>query len=227
MRVRNDAIYRRRRRITLGAVALVAAGSLTACFAFGDESAEDATSVAVDANADSSEESQTDGSEGESSEDADTEEAAQEPTEPSDQTMMEQIDYITGDITPKSVVANGHGLVIANNMMYSHSTTVYDSASHELVATMSDNIDMSEYGIEGHPGSRRALLLKRPGPTMANSPTCRSTRCMAKTTALKALTTVHPLPVSARVFSIASTPPKWSGIRSLRSAQCRSMSTSP
>lgn len=152
MRVRNDAIYRRRRRITLGAVALVAAGSLTACFAFGDESAEDATSVAVDANADSSEESQTDGSEGESSEDADTEEAAQEPTEPSDQTMMEQIDYITGDITPKSVVANGHGLVIANNMMYSHSTTVYDSASHELVATMSDNIDMSEYGIEGHPG---------------------------------------------------------------------------
>ncbi len=66
---------------------------------------------------------------------------------------MEQIDYITGDITPKSVVASGAGLVIANNMMYSHSSTVYDSTTRELVTTLDDSINLADYDLPGHPGT--------------------------------------------------------------------------
>jgi YVTN family beta-propeller protein len=71
---------------------------------------------------------------------------------PSDESTLERSDYITGGITPKSVVASGDGLVIANNMMYSHTSTVYDATSHELVATLSDAVNLEDFGVEGHPG---------------------------------------------------------------------------
>lgn len=77
------------------------------------------------------------------------------PEVPSAESRMTRVDYITGGITPKSVVANGHGLVIANNMMYSHTSTVYDAGSRELVATLSDEVDLAELGVEGHPGLSR------------------------------------------------------------------------
>ncbi len=74
------------------------------------------------------------------------------PSIPSAQSRMERIDYITGEITPKSVVASGSGLVIANNMMYSHSSTIYDSESRELVQTLDDGLDLSEFDLPGYPG---------------------------------------------------------------------------
>jgi DNA-binding beta-propeller fold protein YncE len=46
---------------------------------------------------------------------------------------------ITGTISPKSVVANGTGLVFAQNMMYNHSVTVYDRDG-DLVRTISDQV---------------------------------------------------------------------------------------
>ncbi len=75
------------------------------------------------------------------------------PPIPSQDSEMERIDYLTGGITPKSVVASGHGLVIANNMMYSHTSTVYDTTSREVAATLSDSVDLAEFGVEGHPGT--------------------------------------------------------------------------
>jgi YVTN family beta-propeller protein len=61
---------------------------------------------------------------------------------------------VTGDISPKSVVASGRGLVYAQNMMYRHSITVYDEAG-DLVTTIPDSVDLSAFGVTGHPGISR------------------------------------------------------------------------
>lgn len=87
-----------------------------------------------------------------------TEEAvwARQPTaaeHPSDTTAMEQVDYLTGGLTPKSVMASGHGLAIANNMMYSHTSTVFDVQTREQVAVLEDSVDLADFGVEGHPGT--------------------------------------------------------------------------
>ncbi|RIK16214.1 MAG: hypothetical protein DCC50_05735, partial [Acidobacteria bacterium] len=71
---------------------------------------------------------------------------------PSDTTAMEPLDYLTGGMTPKSVMASGHGLAIANNMMYSHTSTVFDTTTREQIAVLDDELDLSEFGVEGHPG---------------------------------------------------------------------------
>ncbi|PKZ41035.1 YncE family protein [Kytococcus schroeteri] len=81
--------------------------------------------------------------------------APSEPLEPSDPekpantTFLKQVDVIKGAIRPKSVVSNDRGRVIANNMMYQHTMTVYDATSHDLVHTISDEVDLGEFGLEG------------------------------------------------------------------------------
>lgn len=65
--------------------------------------------------------------------------------------VLRRINTITGDISPKSVVASGTGVVFAQNMMYRHSMTVYDSAG-ALFATIDDSVDLAALGIPGHPG---------------------------------------------------------------------------
>jgi YVTN family beta-propeller protein len=71
---------------------------------------------------------------------------------PSDQRKLTLIDTIGGNISPKSVAASDTGLVVAQNMMYRHSVTVY-SSSGALVKTIPDTVDMSQFGIAGHPGA--------------------------------------------------------------------------
>ncbi len=71
---------------------------------------------------------------------------------PSDRTIMRRVDRITGNITPKSVAASPTGLVSAQSMMYSHNVTWYDPATRELTATISDSVDLADFGIDGHPG---------------------------------------------------------------------------
>ena len=58
---------------------------------------------------------------------------------------------IGGHISPKSVAASDTGLVFAQNMMYTHTVTVYNS-SGGLVKTIPDTVEMSQFGIPGHPG---------------------------------------------------------------------------
>ena len=72
-----------------------------------------------------------------------------DPAKPANTTFLKQLEVIKGDIRPKSVVANDHGKVIANNMMYQHSMTVYDATSHQLLQTIKDTVDLGEHGHEG------------------------------------------------------------------------------
>lgn len=67
---------------------------------------------------------------------------------PSDERTLEHVTTIYGDISPKSVVANHRGTFFAQNMMYRHTMTVYDR-HHELVATIPDMVDPTEFGFEG------------------------------------------------------------------------------
>ncbi len=58
---------------------------------------------------------------------------------------------ITGDISPKSVMSTNTGLVFAQNMMYHHTMTVYNSAG-TLLKTISDGVVLSRFGVHGRPG---------------------------------------------------------------------------
>jgi YVTN family beta-propeller protein len=59
---------------------------------------------------------------------------------------------IGGDISPKSVVASGRGLVFAENMMYKHSVTVYASDG-SLKTTIPDTVKLSDYGFDQYTGA--------------------------------------------------------------------------
>jgi len=72
---------------------------------------------------------------------------------PSDQTKLTLIKTITGKITPKSVLASNNGLVSAHNMMYSHSVTIYDAETMELKTTVSDNVELSKFGLSKFSGT--------------------------------------------------------------------------
>jgi YVTN family beta-propeller protein len=69
---------------------------------------------------------------------------------PSDQRKLALVRTIGGAITPKSVVASGAGRIIAQNMMYQHSITVYDEAG-ALVATIPDSVDLAAFGLAATP----------------------------------------------------------------------------
>ena len=69
------------------------------------------------------------------------------PRPPADTLTMEKFTRITGDISPKSVVASGKGRVTAQNMMYRHTVTAYDQDGN-LVATVPDDVTLSDFGID-------------------------------------------------------------------------------
>ncbi len=73
------------------------------------------------------------------------------PGLPSDQRTLSVTDTISGPISPKSVASSSTGLVFAQNMMYRHSVTVYNSAG-TLVKTIPDSVTLSDFGIAGRPG---------------------------------------------------------------------------
>ena len=70
------------------------------------------------------------------------------PGLPTDQRTMSLVTTIGGPISPKSVVASDTGLVFAQNMMYRHSMTVYNSAG-TLVATIPDTVNLGALGVPG------------------------------------------------------------------------------
>lgn len=71
---------------------------------------------------------------------------------PSDRTRLRLIRTITGNITPKSVASSGTGFVTAQNMMYTHTVTVYNARTMRLVRTIPDSVDLGKLGYGGHPG---------------------------------------------------------------------------
>jgi len=74
---------------------------------------------------------------------------------PSDGKVMSKLKTITdGPLTPKSVEASNGGLFFAQNMIYSHTVTVYDR-SFQLVKSIPDTVTLSDWGFEGHPGESK------------------------------------------------------------------------
>jgi YVTN family beta-propeller protein len=73
---------------------------------------------------------------------------------PSDQTVLVRRQRITGHLSPKSVTASPSGLVTAQNMMYTHTISVF-TPDGKLRSTVDDSVDLSAFGIDGHPGISR------------------------------------------------------------------------
>jgi len=73
---------------------------------------------------------------------------------PADQTAFVRRERITGNLSPKSVVASPTGLVTAQNMMYTHTISVF-TPDGKLKDTVDDSVDLSRFGIDGHPGISR------------------------------------------------------------------------
>ena len=59
---------------------------------------------------------------------------------------------IYGNISPKSIVYSGAGLFFAQNMMYSHTITVYDR-NFKLVKTIPDTVNLSKFGFSKFKGN--------------------------------------------------------------------------
>jgi YVTN family beta-propeller protein len=73
--------------------------------------------------------------------------------EPSASTKMVLLETINGDISPKSVLSSGSGLISAHNMMYRHSVTIYDANSAELTRTVKDSVRLSDFGFNKYSGN--------------------------------------------------------------------------
>lgn len=56
-----------------------------------------------------------------------------------------------GSLASKSVVASVRGQVFAQNMMYHHTVSVF-GPDGALLKTINDGVDLSKYGVGGHPG---------------------------------------------------------------------------
>lgn len=52
------------------------------------------------------------------------------------------------DLQPKSVVASGTGLFVAQNMMYRHNVSVFDRAGTKI-AEVDDTVDLAAFGVQG------------------------------------------------------------------------------
>jgi YVTN family beta-propeller protein len=70
---------------------------------------------------------------------------------PADKTALVRRQRITGQLSPKSLAASPIGLVTAQNMMYTHSVSVF-TPDGKLKGTVDDSVDLSQFGIGGHPG---------------------------------------------------------------------------
>jgi YVTN family beta-propeller protein len=71
---------------------------------------------------------------------------------PSARLRLHYVTTIGGHISPKSVDASGTGLVFAQNMIYTHTVTVYDDHDYRLVATIPDAVTLRTWGYPRYPG---------------------------------------------------------------------------
>ena len=74
---------------------------------------------------------------------------------PSARLRLRYVTTIGGHISPKSVDASGTGLVFAQNMIYTHTVTVYNDRDYRLVATIPDAVTLRKWGYPKYPGRYR------------------------------------------------------------------------
>ncbi|MXZ68746.1 MAG: YncE family protein [Acidimicrobiia bacterium] len=67
------------------------------------------------------------------------------PRPTNDELVLRPVARIAGEFAPKSVVASGTGLYLAQNMMYRHTISVLDH-NKRLVKTIDDSVDLREFG---------------------------------------------------------------------------------
>ncbi len=67
------------------------------------------------------------------------------PPVPSSERRFRLVTRLTGKLTPKSVDASSTGFVVAQNMIYTHTVSVYNK-HHHLVKTIPDRITPSRFG---------------------------------------------------------------------------------
>jgi len=139
-------------RATLAVAVVIGAfllAGVTACV--GTDSAsvgrKGPSTTVLDANGEGTPTTKGSGSDG--SDESTTTTAAPRP--PAETLTMKKFTQISGDISPKSVVASGHGVVTAQNMMYTHTVTAYDSDGN-LIATVPDSVTLTDFGID-RPGT--------------------------------------------------------------------------
>ena len=89
------------------------------------------------------------------------------PSPPSARLRLRYVTTIGGHISPKSVDASGTGLVFAQNMIYTHTVTVYNDRDYRLVATIPDAVTLRKWGYPKYPGR----YLGGPVPTPVIEPT--------------------------------------------------------
>ena len=70
-------------------------------------------------------------------------------------TRMKLIKTLSGNLSPKSVLSSGSGLVSAHNMMYNHTVTIYDSNTLELLSTVKDSVDLRTLANKKYSGNYR------------------------------------------------------------------------
>lgn len=160
MKISNDPVHVTRRRTAI-AVVVVAAFVLAICIGAlvgRDESKADPAATPTSAGGKQSPSAKPTARK----EPARVEQAAP-PVEPAKKqgaeaepakSSMVKIQEITGEMTPKSVVASPTGQVFAQNMMYSHSVTAL-TPDGAIEKTIPDSVDLADFGVTGHPGTSK------------------------------------------------------------------------
>lgn len=149
MIIKDDPVYVRRRRVALAilvAVVIMLVWLLSKLFGGSDASADQPPQAAPAALAAPAKVEQKAPTE-------DPVSAQGVPGKPAD-TAMVQVQRITGGLTPKSVVASSTGLVLAQNMMYSHTVTAYHPDGAR-VKTISDAVKLADYGVKDKTGTTK------------------------------------------------------------------------
>jgi YVTN family beta-propeller protein len=73
----------------------------------------------------------------------------------SQDTRMKLVKTLSGNLSPKSVLSSGSGLVSAHNMMYNHTVTIFDANTLELLSTVKDSVDLKALGNKKYSGIYR------------------------------------------------------------------------
>jgi len=73
----------------------------------------------------------------------------------SQDTRLKLIKTLSGNLSPKSVLSSGNGLISAHNMMYNHTVTIYDAATMDLTSTVKDSVDLKSFGYSKYSGTYR------------------------------------------------------------------------
>lgn len=151
MKINHDPIYVRRRRVALGVllvVVLVLVLCLGRLFGGGDDaSAAHASATAAPAAAVETPTVEQPAPKESPMPDAGAKGAPAE-------TSLVRVQRLSGGLTPKSVVASPTGQVFAQNMMYTHTMSVF-AADGARQKTIPDAVRLADFGVTGHPGTSK------------------------------------------------------------------------